>query len=120
MKTKADAETLAGEIVDNWAAGAALTGWIPGSTIFLAGADAIMIRKVADSFGVGVFDTNSVKAHLGGLLASAVGGSIASEVVGMIPVVGWFAKSVAMGMKAEAIGQAVISYFRDLSPLPEA
>jgi hypothetical protein len=117
MRTKAQAEVQARDIVENWVAGAVLTGWIPGSSFFLAAADTLMIRQVADTFGVGVFDMDAVGAHLGGLVASAIGGSIASELLGAIPLVGWAAKSVGMGVKANLIGEAVIEYFRDLSPL---
>lgn len=52
MRTKTEAETQAREIVNNWIAGAALTGWIPGSTIFLGAGDILMIRQVADTLGV--------------------------------------------------------------------
>lgn len=118
-KTKEQAEKEARDIVENWAAGAFLTGWIPGSAFFLAAADTAMIRRIADAFGIAVFDMDAVKAHLGGIIASAVGGGIAAEVFGAIPVVGWFTKSVAMGVKATLIGEAVIEYFRDISPLTD-
>jgi uncharacterized protein (DUF697 family) len=118
MKTKSQAESEARGVVSDWAAGAALTGWIPGSSFFLAAADTVMIRQVADAFGVGVFDMNVVVAHLGGIVASAIGGSIASEVLGLIPVFGWLAKSAGMAAKAAIIGEATIEYFREVSPLP--
>lgn len=118
-KTKEQAEKEAKEIVENWATGAFLTGWIPGSAFFLAAADVAMIRRVADVFGIPVFDMDAVKAHMGGIVASAVGGGIAAEFLGAIPVVGWFAKSVGMGIKAGLIGEAVIEYFRDISPLTD-
>jgi uncharacterized protein (DUF697 family) len=119
MKTKAEAEVEARNIVDKWVVGAALTGWIPFSALFLTAADAAMIRQVADAFGVGVFDMNAVKAHVGGLLMGAVGGGVVAEVAGWIPVVGWAVKSVGMAYKAEAIGEAVIEYFSEASPLPD-
>lgn len=119
MKTKSQAEAEAQEIVENWVAGAVLTGWIPFSALFLAAADTIMIRQVADAFGVGVFDMDAVKAHLGGLVAATVGGGVVAEVTGWIPVVGWVAKSIGMGAKAKVIGEVVIEYFREQSPLPD-
>ena len=118
MRTRAQAEKQARKIVDNWVAGAVLTGWIPGSSFFLAAADTVMIRQVADAFGVGVIDMDAIAAHLGGLIASAVGGSLATELLGAIPLVGWAAKSLGMAAKAQLIGEAVIEYFHDLSPLP--
>jgi hypothetical protein len=110
MKTKSQAEAEAQEIVENWVAGAVLTGWIPFSALFLAAADTIMIRQV---------DMDAVKAHLGGLVAATVGGGVVAEVTGWIPVVGWVAKSIGMGAKAKVIGEVVIEYFREQSPLPD-
>jgi hypothetical protein len=118
MRTKDEAKQKACEIVDNWSTGALLTGWIPGSSIFLAAADAAMIRRVADTFAIGVIDMDAVKAHLGGLVASAVGGSICAEVLGAIPLIGWGLKSAGMAVKAELLGNAVIEYFYERSPLP--
>lgn len=118
MKTKSQAEAEAQMIVEKWVTRAVLTGWLPGSALFLTAADTVMIRQVADAFGVGVFDMDAVKAHLGGLVAAAVGGGMVAEVAGWIPFVGWAAKSVGMGVKANAIGEAVIEYFREQSPLP--
>jgi hypothetical protein len=117
MKTKAQARSEAEDIVAAWTAGAAATGWIPGSAFFLLAADTAMIRQVADVFGVGVFDMDAVTAHLGGLAAGAVGGGIAAELLGAIPIIGWAAKSVGMATKAGLIGAAVIEYFHEKSPL---
>jgi len=117
MRTKAEATTRAEAIVSNWTVGAALTGWIPGSTFFLAGADMIMIRQVADEFGVGVFDQSAIKAHLVGITGAAVGGSIAGEALHFVPIFGQIAKSAVMAGKAKLIGKAVIEYFYEKSPL---
>lgn len=119
VRTRAEAAARAKRIVDRWAKTAYLTGWIPGSALALTAADAVMVRQVAAAFGIEVFDMESVKAHLGGLLASSVGGGIATEVMGTIPVIGWIAKSVTMGLKAEGLGAGIIDYFRARSPLPE-
>ena len=118
MRTKAEALSSAEEIVSNWVTGAALTGWIPGSTIFLAGADMIMIRQVADEFGVGFFDESAIKAHLAGVAGAALGGSLAGEALTFIPVFGQIAKSAVMAGKAKVIGEAVVEYFYKKSPLP--
>ncbi len=116
-KTKAQAEQEAQEIVDNWAAGALLTGWIPGSSILLGAGDMVMIRQVADAFGIGLFDENAVKAHLAGVLSAAVGGAVASEIGSFIPIIGWAVKSMVLAGKAKAVGLAAIEYFEELSPL---
>ncbi len=118
IKSKPEARKHADNLVDKWMKGAALTGWLPGSTFFLAGADMVMIRQVADTFAVAGFDESAVKAHLGGLVGSAVGGAVAAEAAGWIPGIGWIAKSAAMAAKAKLIGNAVIDYFEQQSPLP--
>ncbi|HEX7150692.1 MAG TPA: hypothetical protein VF618_04320 [Thermoanaerobaculia bacterium] len=116
-RTKAQAKKEAEEIVENWIAGAALTGWIPGSTFFLGAGDMLMIRQVADAFGIGVFDKKAMKAHLAGAVGSAVGGGLVAEGLGLVPFVGWALKSGAMATKAAVMGKAVIEYFEEQSPL---
>ena len=116
--TKADAERRARMLVDRWAKAALFTGWIPGSTIPLAGADILMIRQVGEAFGIPAFDEDALKAHLGGVLGSVAGGVVA-EAVGFVPLVGWAVKSYTMHVKADALGKAVIDYFRQRSPLPD-
>jgi uncharacterized protein (DUF697 family) len=116
--TKVDAERRARMLVDRWAKAALFTGWIPGSTIPLAGADVLMIRQVGEAFGIPAFDEDALKAHLGGVLGSVAGGAVA-EAVGFVPLVGWAVKSYTMHTKADALGKAVIDYFRQRSPLPE-
>jgi hypothetical protein len=118
MTSRPEARKHAENLVDKWMKGAALTGWLPGSTFFLAGADMVMIRQVADTFKVDSFDESAVKAHIGGLVGSAVGGAVAAEAAGLLPGIGWIAKSATMAAKAKLIGNAVIDYFEALSPLP--
>jgi len=118
MRTKSEAQSRAEAIVSNWVTGAALTGWIPGSTIFLAGADMLMIRQVADAFGVGFFDESAIKAHLAAVAGAALGGSLAGEALIVVPVFGPIVKSAIMAGKAKVIGASVIEYFYDKSPLP--
>lgn len=117
MRTKKEAEAKARNIVSNWMAGALLTGWVPGSAFFLTGADMVMARQVADAFGVEVFSEDALAAALGTALAGGVSGGVIAEGVGFVPVVGWAVKSAMMTVKAKVIGDAVIDYFRDLSPL---
>ncbi len=105
--------------VASWAAGTALTGWIPGSAFFLIAADTAMIRQVASVYRVSVFDMDNLLSTLTGAIASAVAGGIIIEAVGLIPVVGWAAKRAAGAAKTKVIGDAVIRYFRERSPLPD-
>lgn len=119
-KTRKQAELEARDIVNRWATGALLTGWIPGSTLLLTGADLLMIRQVADVFEIPGFDENAALTTISGTVASGVAGSVIAEGVGWIPVVGWAVKSGMMSAKAKVIGDAVVNYFYQLSPLPEA
>lgn len=118
-KTKAEALKEAREAVNSWATGALLTGWIPGSTLLLAGADLLMMRQVARIFEIQEFDENVAITTISGTIASGVAGSVISEGVGFIPVVGWIVKSGMMSAKAKILGDAVVGYFHKLSPLPE-
>jgi hypothetical protein len=116
--TREAAERRARKIVDRWAKTALLTGWIPGASLALGAVDMLMIRQVGEAFAIPSFDEDALKAHLGGVLGS-VAGAVAGEAVGMVPLVGWAVKSVALHYKADALGKAVIDYFRLHSPLPE-
>jgi len=118
-KTLQDADREARKLVDNWTTGAALTGWIPGSAFFLTAADTAMIHQVASAYEVSAFDMENVQSVLGGAVASAIAGGVISEVIGIIPIVGWAIKSAAMAGKAKVIGDEVIKYFRQRSKLPD-
>lgn len=118
-KTLQDADREARKLVANWTTGAALTGWIPGSAFFLTAADTAMIHQVASAYGISAFDMNNLLSVLGGAVASAVAGGVITEVVGIIPIVGWAVKSAAMAAKAKVIGDEVIRYFRERSDLPD-
>ncbi|HET7233169.1 MAG TPA: hypothetical protein VFJ16_24375 [Longimicrobium sp.] len=117
--TKIEAERRSREYVDRWAKANLFTGWIPGASFALAAADMVMIRQVADAFGVEAFDEESLKVHLGGVLGS-VTGAVAAEAIGVIPIVGWAVKAVTLHVKADTIGKAVVDYFRKHSTLPDA
>lgn len=96
---------------------AILTGWVPGSAIFLTGADMIMARQVADAFGVGVFNEKALANAIGTAIGSAVANGAIAELVVFIPFVGPVMKSGMMGTKAKLIGEATIDYFKGSSPL---
>ena len=119
-KTLQDADREARKLVGQWTTGAALTGWIPGSAFFLTAADTAMIHQVASAYEVSAFDMDHLIGTLGGVVGSAIAGGVIAEAVGMIPLVGWAVKSAGMAAKAKVIGDAVISYFRQRSGLPDA
>ena len=116
-RTLSQADREAKQLVANWTTGAALTGWIPGSTFFLTAADTAMITQVANVYEVEAFDMQHLTSTLGGAVASAIAGGAITEIVGLIPVVGWAIKSAAMAAKASVIGGEIIKYFRKRSPL---
>ncbi|MEO0566044.1 MAG: hypothetical protein AAF125_28310, partial [Chloroflexota bacterium] len=39
--------------------------------------------------------------------------------IGLVPVFGWAVKSGMMGAKAKVLGDAIIEYFKERSPLPD-
>ena len=119
-KTLQDADREARKLVSNWTTGAALTGWIPGSAFFLTAADTAMIHQVAGVYGISAFDMDNLMAVLGRAVASAIAGGVISEVVGLIPFVGWAVKSAAMAAKAKVIGDEVVLYFRERCEYPDA
>ncbi len=118
-KSLQDADREARRLVNNWTTGAALTGWIPGSAFFLTAADTAMIHQVASVYGVNAFDMEHLLSILSGAVGSAIAGGVIAEVVGIVPLVGWAVKSAAMAAKAKVIGDAVMRYFRERSPLPD-
>lgn len=118
-KTLQDADREAKKLVANWTTLAAGTGWIPGSSLFLTGADIAMINQVADAYQVSAFDLEHLSGILGGAVGSAIGGVAIAEIIGAIPLVGWAVKSAGMAAKAKVIGDAVIYYFRERSKLPD-
>ena len=118
-KSLQEADREARKLVANWTTGAALTGWIPGSAFFLTAADTAMIHQVASAYEVSAFDMDHLTGTLTGVVGSAIAGGVIAEVVGLIPLVGWAVKSAGMAAKAKVIGDAVISYFRERSALPD-
>jgi hypothetical protein len=119
MKTKKEAEIEARGIINGWSAAALLGGWIPGSSLVFTGADLVMINQIADAFDVKAFDQEAAMATISGAIVSGTAGAVIAEGVGIIPVFGWAVKSAMMSVKARAIGEAVIDYFRNISSLPD-
>lgn len=117
MKTIQQAEKEARKIVNNWVLGAALTGWIPGSTLFLGAGDVIMIRQVADAFGIGFINEDAIRAHFTGVFGSILGGIVATEALNFIPFIGQVVKAGILAIAKNKIGDYVINYFKERSPL---
>jgi uncharacterized protein (DUF697 family) len=109
----AQAEVRAREAVNRWMAGAAAVSWVPGSTLVIGAADFAMIRAVAKAFEVEEYDMEAVVGAVG---ASATG-KLLAESLSFIPVAGWIAKAAIAGGITKAMGEAVIAYMRERSPL---
>jgi uncharacterized protein (DUF697 family) len=113
MTTKTEAEERARSIVNKWSAGAVAVSWVPGSALVLGAADYAMINAVAEAFQVKDF---SMEQAIGVVAASATGLGL-SEFLSFVPVAGWIVKAGIAGSVTKAMGEAVIAYFRDRSPL---
>lgn len=118
-KTLQDAEKEAKKIILRWTAGAALTGWLPGSAFFLSAADLAMIAQIAHAFEVKDFDTENVTFVLRQALLGGGSAKLLAEAIGIVPLFGWATKSLTMAGKAHIMGYTVISYFRVRSNLPK-
>ena len=119
-KTIEDAEREAKRIILRWTAGAAITGWVPGSAIFLTAADTAMIAQVARAFDVTEIDMENVTVAMGRALTGGATAGYVSETLSAIPLAGWAIKSAAMATKTHLVGYSVINYFRVRSKLPSS
>lgn len=113
--TRRAAEIQARTAVDQWSAAAVAISWLPGSTFGLAAADMSMIRNVAGCFGVGNFDTEAAVATI----AASATGRYAAELLVFAGPLGLMIKAAIAAGITKAVGEKTISYFRNLSPLPE-
>lgn len=115
--TKRDAVTQARSIIHKWAIGFASVAWIPGSHYLMSAGDLAMVMQVGSVFGVDLDRTNA-GAVFATVAAPIIGSKIAHSILDFIPIVGWGAKSVvAMGV-TKGVGETLIRYFLDCSPLP--
>jgi uncharacterized protein (DUF697 family) len=110
----AEAEQKARKVVNKWTARAVGVGWIPGSMVALAAGDILICRQVAECFQVTDWSKESVGAAIG---ASVAGKVVATEALSFIPVVGWAVKAGVAGGVTKAVGETIIRYFRERSPL---
>lgn len=108
------AEEQARAVVNKWALAAGAVSWIPGSSLALGAADYGMIRSVAQAFAVTSYSAEAVV----GIMAASGTGLMASEALSFIPIAGWAVKAVVSGGIMKGMGEAVIRYFRERSPLP--
>lgn len=107
------AELRSREIVNKWTRQTCFYGWIPGGNLVLGAADWTMINRIAQEFGVTNYSRDALVAAIGSALAA----KWASEKLSFIPVLGWIAKGAIAVWVTRSLGNAMIEYFRDLSPL---
>jgi uncharacterized protein (DUF697 family) len=112
VKTLIQAEEEARKIVNDRVAWAAGTGWIPGSTIVLAGMDVEMAQQISNTFGL---PDSFVEPALAAVAASTIGKG-ASELLHFIPFIGIVIKAGVAGTVTKATGEGLISYFKNQSP----
>jgi hypothetical protein len=112
-KSLVQAEEEAMKIVAAATAAAAGVGWVPGSSLLLAGVDTILIKKVADAFGVKSYSVEQVAATAG---KRYVGKAIATELLSLFPGPGWAIKSGVSSTMTAAAGALLIQYMKAKSP----
>jgi hypothetical protein len=108
-----EAEGTAREFVNNASLGAFAVNWIPGSTVATCAIDWLMVTKVAEIFRVESYD----RERFLGTLAGAVSVKASTELLSLLPGVGWFAKGAMAMAITKCAGEATIEYFRQRSPL---
>ena len=111
--TLQEADREAGKCVNDHTWSNGIIGFVPASTLVITPKQAYMIKQVADIYGVKHYSTDQLLTMIG----TAVAGMTASEVLSLIPVVGWIAKGAAASSVTKAAGEIVIGYMRDQSPL---
>jgi uncharacterized protein (DUF697 family) len=114
--TKNEARVQARTVVHNWVLGTSMVAWIPGSHFILNTGDIAMCLQVARIFNVPM-SRSMGEALLGQFLASKVGSMTAHTIMDFIPGIGQVAKIITAGAMTKAVGEMLIQYFYDASPL---
>lgn len=115
--TKRQAEEAARSIIHKWAVGFASVAWIPGSHYLMTAGDLAMVMQVGSVYGVDLDRTNAA-AVFATVAAPLIGSKIAHSILDFIPILGWAAKSGVALSVTKVVGEALIKYFHDCSPLP--
>lgn len=107
------AEKEARRIVNAWATRATAVGWLPGSMFALASLDSEVLRAVARVFHVHDVVVDDARKSI---FTKLPPGFLATEVLSVLPVIGWVAKGAVNAAAAKSIGEEIIKYFRARSP----
>lgn len=109
MPTLAEAEKSARSIVNKFTIGATGASFIPGSTVILMGADALMVNEISKAFGLG---SAEAQAFIASVAAGAAGKTAANALLEFIPG----AKQVVAAAGTKVLGEAAIAYCKAKSP----
>jgi uncharacterized protein (DUF697 family) len=114
---KREARVQSRSAINKWALGFAAIGWIPGSHYIMTGGDVVMIRQVGSIYAVDLKKSEAAEVF-GVIAAPLIGKKLAHTALDFIPGVGWVANSVVGATVTKVVGEALIEYFHDCSPLP--
>ena len=115
---KSEAKKSAKKIVNKWSIGFASVAWIPGSHYVMAAGDVALVMQVGSVYGVELDRTGAATVFTS-VAAPLIGSFLANSVLDFIPILGWIAKSGISYCVTKGVGEALIAYFSDCSPLPE-
>jgi uncharacterized protein (DUF697 family) len=113
-----EAEEQARSVVNKWATGFASIAWIPFSHYAMTAGDVTMIIQVGSIYAVDL-DRTAAASVFTTVAAPLVGSKIAHSILDFVPVFGWIAKSAVALAVTKGVGESLIHYFRDCSPLPD-
>jgi hypothetical protein len=112
-RTLAIADADAKKIVNQWVWVTGSVSWVPGSTFVLSGLDMKLYSDVAHAYQVTAYSVEGVIAAIAGGLT----GRGFSELLSFAPPIGWIVKAGIAAGVTKAIGEIVIQYMRERSPL---
>jgi uncharacterized protein (DUF697 family) len=115
---KQQAKQNAKKIINRWSIGFASVAWIPGSHYVMAAGDLALVMQVGSVYGVEL-DRTAAATVFTSVAAPLIGSFVANSILDFIPILGWAAKSGVSYGVTRAVGEALIGYFNDCSPLPE-
>ncbi len=116
-RNKYEAKEKARSAVNSWSVGLAATAWIPGSGYVMTAGDIAMVIQVGKIYGVDL-ETSGAATVLTSIAAPLIGRTVAYGILDFIPIFGWGIKSVVSLGVSKTIGETIIAYFEDCSPLP--
>jgi uncharacterized protein (DUF697 family) len=115
-QNKNEAGVQARAAINKWAMGFTAVAWIPCIHYVLTAADVVMVVQVGTIYGVDL-DRASAGVVFSTVAGPFLGRTVAHGILDFIPWLWPIKSAVAYGV-TKAIGEALIGYFHDCSPLP--